>query len=133
MSQHTQPASVERESAEVLGCQEGGDGLLAPGQHLHRHRLLPHAGDGQAVAVDVQQGPDREVDGETGEVATNVVIVDEQSQVPARTQTEGQATPVLGQALLLRRVTTQLSRSSSSSTDLVPSKKEKFSSASDLM
>ena len=84
---------------------------MAPGQHLHRHRLLPHAGHGQAVAVDVQQGPDREVDGETGEVATNVVIVDEQSEVPARTQTEGQATPVLGQALLVRRVTTQLSQS----------------------
>ena len=104
---------------------------MAPGQHLHRHRLLPHAGHGQAVAVDVQQGPDREVDGETGEVATNVVIVDEQSEVPARTQTEGQATPVLGQALLVRRVTTQLSQSIS--TDSVPSKKEKFSSASDLM
>ena len=111
MSENTQPASVERESAEVLGCEEGGDGLLPPGQHLHRHRLLPHAGHGQAVAVDVQQGPDREVDGESGEVATNVMIVDEESEVPARTQAERQAATVLGQALLVRRVTTQLSQS----------------------
>ena len=101
MSEHTQPASVERESAEVLGREEGGDGLLPPGQHLHRHRLLPHAGHGQAVAVDVQEGPDREVDGEPGQVAANVMIVDKQSQVPARTQTERQPGTVLGLALLV--------------------------------
>ena len=111
MSEDTEPASVERESPEVLSSEEGRDGLLAPGQHLHRHRLLPEAGDGQAVAVDVQQGPDREVDGESDEVATNVMIVDEESQVPARTQAERQAATVQGQALLVRQVTTQLSQS----------------------
>ena len=111
MSEDTEPPSVERESAEVLSSEEGRDGLLAPGQHLHRHRLLPDAGDGQAVAVDVQQGPDREVDGESCEVATNVMIVDEESQVPARTQAERQAATVLGQALLVKPVTTQLTQS----------------------
>ena len=111
MSEETEPASVERESAEVLSSEEGRDGLLAPGHNLHRHRLLPHAGDGQAVAVDVQQSPDREVNGESSEVATNVMIVEEESEVPARTQAERQAAAVLGQALLVRRVTTQLSQS----------------------
>ena len=107
MSEHTQPASVERESAEVLGREEGGDGLLPPGQHLHRHRLLPHAGHGQAVAVDVQQGPEREVDGESSQVAADVMVVDKQPEVSARTQAERQPGPVLGQALLVRLVTTQ--------------------------
>ena len=114
VSQHTQPAGVEGEGPETLGGEEGGDCLLAPGQHLHRHRLLPHAAHGQAVAVDIQQGPDREVDGQTDQVAASVVVVDEQPQVPARTQTEGQAGPVLGQALLGRRsnpTTTTVSQS----------------------
>ena len=106
VAQDTEPPGVERESPEVLSSQEGGDSLLTPGQHLHRHRLLPHAGHGQAVAVDIQQGPDREVDGQTDQVAASVVVVDEQPQVPARTQTEGQAGPVLGQALLGRRSNT---------------------------
>ena len=81
MSEDTEPASVERESAEILSSEEGRDGLLAPGQHLHRHRLLPDAGDGQAVAVDVQQGPDWTVDRQPGQVTTHVVIVDEQSEI----------------------------------------------------
>ena len=103
VSEETEPASVERESAEVLSSEEGRDGLLAPGQHLHRHRLLPHAGHGQGVAVDVQEGPDREVNGESSKVATDVMIVDKQSEVPAWTETEGQAGPVLSQALLVSR------------------------------
>ena len=41
LPEDTEPASVDGERAETLGCQEGGDGILPPGQHLHRHGLLP--------------------------------------------------------------------------------------------
>ena len=43
------------------------------------------------------------MDGEGSEVATDVMIVDKQSEVPAWTQTERQPGPMLSQALLVTR------------------------------
>ena len=50
-------------------------------QDLDRHGLLPDAGDAHRVPVHVQQGPEREVDRQAGEVTTDVVVVDEESDL----------------------------------------------------